>query len=158
MKLHKLVFAILIIGMTIATAAAQSSASVVKVSAAGAQVKRGASASATVTLNIDGGYHINSNRPTEQFLIATALKLEAPKGITAGPVLYPKAKLQKFNFSPKPLSVYDGQVVLKFTARAAASTAPGSQTIKGKLTIQACNHEACLRPQTVDVNIPIAVQ
>src|SRR5262245_60599298 len=157
MKLHKLLFAVAIIGIISATAAAQSSASVVKVSAASAQVKRGATATPTVTLNIDGGYHINSNRPTEKFLIATALKLEAPKGMTLGLVQYPKAKMQKFNFSPKPLSVYEGQVVLKFTARA-ASIAPGSHTVKGKLTIQACNHEACLRPQTVDVNIPIAVQ
>jgi hypothetical protein len=157
MKVRKLFLPAVVVCVMSAAAMAQSSASVVKVSAATVKVKRGATAAGTVTLNIDGGYHINSNRPTETYLIATALKLEAPKGLTATGVVYPKAKLQKFNFSPKPLSVYEGQVVLKFTARA-VSIAAGAQTIKGKLTVQACNHEACLRPQTVDVNIPVEVQ
>ena len=138
-------------------ALAQSSASVVKVSAPPAQVKRGGSAVATVTLNIDGGYHINSNRPSEEFLIATTLKLEPLAGVKLTPVVYPRAKMQKFGFSPKPISVFDGQVILKFTARA-LTIAAGSHTLKGKLTIQACNDEACLRPQTVDVQIPIEVQ
>jgi hypothetical protein len=43
------------------------------------------------------------------------------------------------------------------TARALPSLAAGSQTLKGKLTVQACNHEVCLRPQTVGVAIPIEV-
>lgn len=142
----------------VASTLAQTSASVVNVSPAAVKVKRGGVATGTVTLTIDGGYHINSNRPTEEFLIATVLKLTAPKGVTVGAVQYPRAKMQKFAFSPKALAVYDGQVILKFTVRATAAAAAGAQTIKGRLTIQACNDEACLRPQTVDVNIPVEVQ
>ena len=150
-----IVFAIL--GTFAVAAMAQTSASVVKVSAAPVKIKRGSLGTGTVTLTIDNGYHINSNRPTEEFLIATALKLEMPKGLLAKGVVYPRAKMQKFAFSPKALAVYDGQVILKFKAQA-ASIAAGTHTIKGKLTIQACNDEACLRPQTVDVSIPIEVQ
>jgi thioredoxin:protein disulfide reductase len=157
MKVNRLFLLFAVVGVLSMSAAAQTSASVVKVSASPAKVKRGAVVTGTVTLNIDGGYHINSNRPTEEFLIATVLKLEAPTGLTVGRVIYPKAKMQKFTFSPKLLSVYEGQVVLKFTARA-ATVAAGAHTIKGKLTIQACNDEACLRPQTVDVSISIDVQ
>jgi thioredoxin:protein disulfide reductase len=157
MKIKHVILLVAILNLSGATALAQSSASVVKVSAATAKVKRGGSAPVTVTLTIDGGYHINSNRPSEEFLIATALKLEALQGVRLTPVVYPRAKLQKFSFSPKPISVFDGQVTLRFTARA-VSVAAGSHTIRGKLTIQACNDEACLRPQTVDVSIPIEVQ
>ena len=138
-----------------ATALAQSSASVVKVSASGTKVKRGGSAVATVTLDISDGYHINSNRPGDANLRATQLKIEPLTGFAFGAVTYPKAKSQKFAFSPKPLSVFEGKAVLKFTVRAGASA--GSQTAKGKLSIQACNNEVCLRPQTVDVSIPIEV-
>ncbi len=138
-----------------ATALAQSSASVVKVSAGGAKVKRGGSAVATVTLDISDGYHINSNRPGDANLRATALKIAPLPGFTFGAVTYPKGKSEKFAFSAKPLSVYEGKTVLKFTVRAGASA--GSQTAKGKLSIQACNNELCLRPQTVDVTIPIEV-
>ena len=157
MKRKQLILLVVIICLAGSHAMAQSSASVVKVSAPPAKVKRGGSAVATVTLTIDGGYHINSNRPSEEFLIATALKLEALQGVKLTPVVYPRAKMQKFSFSPKPISVFDGQVTLKFTARA-VTIAAGTHTIRGKLTIQACNDEACLRPQTVDVQIPIEVQ
>jgi DsbC/DsbD-like thiol-disulfide interchange protein len=134
---------------------AQGSAGVVKISASPLKVKKGAAGAGLVTLNINGGYHINSNRPTEAYLIATALKIQPQAGFTIGGVVYPKAKLQKFSFSEKPLSVYEGSVALKFTVRASPSAA--SQTLKGKLTIQACNDQQCLRPQTVDVNIAVEV-
>jgi hypothetical protein len=155
MKAQRAFLFLLAIIFLSATALAQSSASVVKVSASNVNVKKGGSATAVVTLNIQGGYHINSNRPSESYLIATALRLTKANGLTLGTVIYPKAKLQKFSFSEKPLSVFDGQSVLKFTVRAGAAAA--SQTVKGKLTIQACNDEQCLRPQTVDVSIPVEV-
>ncbi|MBI3651524.1 MAG: hypothetical protein HY231_10940 [Acidobacteria bacterium] len=153
--MKKLLFLLAIFSLSGAAALAQGSAGVVKVSAATVKVKKGAAATGVVTLNIDGGYHINSNRPSESFLIATALKIQPQAGFTVGGVVYPRAKLQKFSFSSKPLSVYAGNVALKFTVRAAASAS--NQTLKGKLTIQACNDQQCLRPQTVDVNIPIEV-
>jgi hypothetical protein len=155
MKIHKLLFLFAIISLLSASGLAQSSANVVKVSPSIVKVKKGGAAAATVTLDIDGGYHINSNRPSEAYLIATILKIQPQAGLTAGVVLYPKAKLQKFSFSQKPLSVFDGRAVLKFNVRAGATA--GSQTLKGKLTIQACNDQQCLRPQTVDVNIPVEV-
>jgi len=155
MKIHKLLFLFVIIGLLSASTLAQGSANVVKVSPSSVKVKKGGTAAATVTLNIDGGYHINSNRPSEAYLIATTLKIQPQGGVTSGAVVYPKAKLQKFSFSQKPLSVFDGQAVLKFNVRAGAGAS--SQTLKGKLTIQACNDQQCLRPQTVDVNIPVEV-
>ncbi|MEW6125800.1 MAG: protein-disulfide reductase DsbD domain-containing protein [Acidobacteriota bacterium] len=155
MKLSKAICLFAAIILCSATAMAQNSASVVKVSAANVTVKKGGAGTATVTLDIQGGYHINSNRPSETYLIATALKLEKSAGLTLGGVIYPKAKMQKFSFSEKPLSVFEGRTVLKFTVRAGAAAA--SQTVKGKLTIQACNNEQCLRPQTVNVSIPVEV-
>ena len=155
MHIKKVLFLLVIISLLSASAWAQSSANVVKVSPSSVKVKKGAAAAATVTLDIDGGYHINSNRPSEAYLIATTLKLQSQGGLTPGAVVYPKAKLQKFSFSQKALSVFEGRVVLKFNVRAGASA--GSQTLKGRLTIQACNDQQCLRPQTVDVNIPVEV-
>jgi thioredoxin:protein disulfide reductase len=155
MQIKKILFIMVIISLLSASGVAQSSAKVVKVSPSSVKVKKGAATAATITLDIDGGYHINSNRPSEKYLIPTALKFQPLAGFTVGGVIYPKAKLQKFTFSEKPMSVYEGRVVLKFNVRAGASAS--HQTLKGKLTIQACNDEQCLRPQTVDVNIPVEV-
>ncbi len=137
-----------------ATGAAQGSDKVVRAKAGQSpyRIKPGVAAPIEVIIDIGAGYHINSNRPAEEFLIGTALKLDKLAGITTTRVVYPKAKLQKFQFSEKPMSVYDGRVVLKFTARAASA---GNYTLKGKLTVQACNDEACLRPATINIDIPI---
>lgn len=142
-----------------ATAAAQTSASVIKIQPeqSSYRVKAGAATPLALVVEINDGYHINSNRPADKNLIATALKFDRVAGITLSPVVYPRGKMQKFEFSAKPLSVYEGKAVFKMTARALATAAAGSQTLKGKLTVQACNNQLCLRPQTVDVAIPIEV-
>jgi len=146
-------------GLLSVSAFAQSSAKVVKVRPEQSvyKVKQGASFQVAVVIDIDGGYHINSNRPAEDFLIPTALKLGTLTGLRAGTVRYPKAKIQKFPFSETPMSVYEGRAILRFTARALPTLSPGSHAITGKLTIQACNDQACLRPQTVNVEIPLEV-
>ena len=158
MKFSRLLFLLSAIVCFSAPAMAQSS-SVVKVRPGESSytVKQGASAKLELVLDIDDGYHINSNRPNDKNLIATALKFDRVKGLTLSPVAYPKAKMQKFEFSEKPLSVFEGRTPLRLTARALPTLTAGSQVLKGKLTIQACNNQVCLRPQTVDVAIPIEV-
>ena len=159
MKLVRMACVPVMLGVLCSVALAQGSAKVVKVSAGESayKIKRGGSAQVAVIINVDEGYHINSNRPAEKYLIPTILKVERNAGLVTSPVIYPKAKLQKFQFSQKPLSVFEGKTVLKFSARALPSLPPGSQAIKAKLTVQACNNQQCLRPQTVDVSIPLQV-
>ena len=156
MKSAVFAFVFMLLAGLSATAAAQTSASVIKIrpEQSSYKVKAGAATPLALVVEIDDGYHINSNRPADKNLIATVLKFDRLAGLTVSPVVYPKAKMQKFEFSPKPLSVYDGRVLFKMTARALPSLG-GSQTLKGKLTVQACNHQVCLRPQTVDVAIPV---
>jgi hypothetical protein len=159
MNLRRVVFALALVGAIGMPGLAQTSARVVKVrpSEPLIKVKTGTAVEAAVVIDIDAGYHINSNRPAESFLIPTALKLQPLKGLAIGRVLYPKAKLQKFPFSPTPMSVYEGKVLLKFTARALPSLAAGNHVVTGKLTVQACDHEKCLRPQTIGVEISFDV-
>jgi hypothetical protein len=160
MKASRLGYAILAIFFMGLPVLAQGSVKVVKVNpgASAYQIKRGGAAQIVVNIEVDEGYHINSNRPAEKYLIATALKLDRVAGLTTTPVLYPKAKLQKFEFSEKPLSVFEGKVAIRFTARALSSLSAGDHTLTGKLTVQACNNQQCLRPQTIDVKIPLQVQ
>lgn len=141
-------------------ALAQGSAKVVKVTPGESvyKVKRGSAVQIAVIVEVDEGYHINSNRPAEKYLIPTALKIERAAGLTTALVAYPKAKMQTFEFSKTPLSVFEGKAVLKLTVRALPSSPTGDRALKGKLTVQACNNQQCLRPQTIDVSIPLQVE
>jgi thioredoxin:protein disulfide reductase len=160
MRWARFICLIAVVGFLSLPASAQGSARVVKVSFGESvyKIKRGGSTQVAVIIDVDEGYHINSNRPAEKYLIPTMLKLDRAAGLSTTPVIYPKAKLQKFEFSEKRLSVFEGKAVLKLSARALPSLAFGTHALKGKLTVQACNNEQCLRPQTIDVSIPLQVE
>ncbi|HSE97101.1 MAG TPA: protein-disulfide reductase DsbD domain-containing protein [Blastocatellia bacterium] len=159
MKLRKMMLHFFMVAAMAVTVVAQGTGKVVKVSAGESvyKIKKGAAAEISVVVEIDNGYHINSNRPAEDFLIPTALKLERLAGITTTRIVYPKAKVQKFEFSQKPMSVFEGKAVIKFTARSTPAAATGAHTLKAKVTVQACDDKQCLRPQTLSLDIPIEV-
>ena len=121
------------------------------------KAQRGRLVQGAIVIDIPSGYHINSNRPLESYLIATQLKVDAPSGIRVGPVRYPPAKMQKFAFSPKALSVYEGRAILRFNVTVPANYSGGSADFKARVRLQSCNEEVCFPPKTQEVNISIGV-
>jgi hypothetical protein len=117
----------------------------------------GTTAEASVTMRIRSGYHTNAQKPTEDYLIGTNLKLTPPAGVTVAKLTYPGAQYHKFSFSEKPLAVYEGTVKIGVALKIDATVAPGPITVPGKLTFQACDDEQCLPPSTVDVSFAIDV-
>ncbi len=96
-------------------------------------------------VEIASGYHINAHVPDEPFLIPTVLTLSAG-GATFGEPAYPEPEAQTFSFSPdKPMLVYDGTIEIV----AGADRVPDGP-VHAKLRYQACNHERCLPPTTVE--------
>lgn len=122
------------------------------------KVKRGGTVQATVVMNIPSGYHVNSSRPLERFLIATQLKVEAPKGIRLGAVSYPRAVLRKFQFSKNRVSVYEGRATMRFSIAVPKDAPTGSKEIKVRLRYQSCNDEACFPPENKDVSLWLNVE
>ena len=113
----------------------------------------------TVTLRfiIAPGMHINSNVPTSQFLIPTALRLSATTDIGAT-VHYPPAQEMAFAFDPnEKLSVYSGTISIKMTLSAARSASPGKYNLHAFLDYQGCNDRQCLPPQKLAIVLPITV-
>ncbi|HVQ36084.1 MAG TPA: protein-disulfide reductase DsbD domain-containing protein [Pyrinomonadaceae bacterium] len=122
------------------------------------KVKRGRTVQATVVMNIPSGYHVNSSRPLEKFLIATQLKVEAPREIRVGAVSYPRAVLRKFQFSKNRVSVYEGRATMRFSISIPNDADIGSKEIKVRVRYQSCNHEACFPPQNKDVSLWLNVE
>ena len=122
------------------------------------KVRRGRTVQATVVMDIPSGFHVNSSRPLEKFLIATQLKIEAPKGIRVGAVIYPRAVLRNFKFSKNRVSVYEGRATMRFTVMVPANFPTGTSELKGHLRFQSCNDEVCFPPQTREVSLWLKVQ
>ena len=139
------------------TPAAQSAASVVKAKTLVSRepVARGSEFQVALAIEIASGYHMNSHKPLDSYLIPTVLTPQAPAGITVADTIYPNGHNEKFPFSPdKPLNVYSGRVTLKLKLSADATAPLGAVTIPMTLRYQACNDSACLPP----VKIPVSAQ
>ena len=123
---------------------------------------RGKEFQAAVVVKISSGYHMNSHKPSDSYLIPTTVTPQLPAGFTlVGEPAYPAGKNEKFPFSPdKPLNVYTGSVTFRMKLAADDKVALGKASIPVTLRFQACNLSACLPPVkiplTVDVNVVAA--
>jgi len=138
--------------------AATSPENAVRAKADNVDVRAGGSAEASVRLIIADGYHVNANPPTYSYLKATELKVTPADGLTAGSPIYPSPVTKKFAFEKNPLAVYETEATIKLPVTAAASASSGSHTLNAKLQVQACSHETCFPPRTIDVPIPVTIK
>ena len=122
------------------------------------KIGRGRTVRGTVVMDIPSGYHANSNRPLEKFLIATQLQIEAPKGIRVGPILYPRPLLRSLKFSKSKVSVFEGRTTMRFSVTVPASFAGNSAELKARLRFQSCNDDLCFPPQTREVSMWLQVE
>jgi DsbC/DsbD-like thiol-disulfide interchange protein len=121
------------------------------------KAQRGRVVQTSIVIDIPSGYHINSSRPLESYLIATQLKVDAPSGVRVGPISYPAPLLRSFKFSQKKLSVYEGQARVRFSVTVPANYSGNSLELKARLRLQSCNDEVCFPPKTYDKSLKIDV-
>jgi len=120
--------------------------------------KRGAPVEAKIPVSVASGFHVNSNTPTDEYLIPLKLTWTSTGALEGGEVTYPKPSLEKYEFAAKPLSVFTGNFFLAATFKVGASAPAGPGAATGKLRYQACNERACFAPKTVEVTLPYQVQ
>jgi DsbC/DsbD-like thiol-disulfide interchange protein len=121
-------------------------------------VPRQGEARVALRLSMRPGYHANSDKPSEDYLIPMRLTWDSKGPVEAAEIVYPKAKMQKFEFTEKPISVVDGDFEIVTRLRRAPNAMPGPAFLSGKLRYQACNDKMCFPPKTIDVKVPLLVQ
>ena len=121
-------------------------------------VTRGKANSIDLHFRVGSGFHVNSNTPKSEFLIPTALKLDAPTDIVLGKVTYPAGQEMSFPFSPdEKLSVYSGDFAVSVSVRPLAHVLPGKYVFRGILKYQACDNAACYPPKNLPVEFEVKV-
>src|SRR3954468_6347177 len=112
--------------------------------------RHGSDVKGVVTATIQSGWHINSNKPLDDFVIPTKLSFDDADLVSAD---YPPHTVRSFTFSGgQKLAVFEGTIQIPFTAKLKTG-----DTIHGKLHYQACNDTVCLPPRDAEVTIDAKV-
>jgi len=102
----------------------------------------------TITAKVADGWHVNSNKPTEDFAIPTELTLDAD----SVELSYPPHAMKAFQFTGgKTLAVFDGTFSIPFRAK----LKPGATTLTATLRYQACSNTVCLPPKEATAQIDL---
>ena len=109
-----------------------------------------------VKAKIDSTWHINSDKPYDDYLIPSKLTLEN-KDFIIEKTLYPKAHDLKLSFSEKPLSVWQDNILIGCLVKANDNLSPGNYPVIVTLNYQGCNNATCLPPTSVKDTIQITV-
>ncbi len=110
-----------------------------------------------VQTEVAESWHINSDKPYDEYLIPTSLMVPENPNFKLNKVAYPKPHDFKFSFSESPLSVLEGQVYFGALIKVDSSTAPGDYVLVVELEYQACNDMSCQAPTSVFDTINIIV-
>jgi len=120
--------------------------------------KRGSTQPIDLAIQIKSGFHINSNAPADEYLIPLKLTFTADGPVEITDIVYPKPTMETLQFSPKPVSVFQGDIHTTARLKASPSAAQGPANVLGKLRYQACNDRMCLPPRTLEVRIPVEIR
>jgi hypothetical protein len=116
---------------------------------------RGSTVAQKLTVTVKPGYHVNSDKPKDEYIIP--LKLTWAGGpLDAKITVYPKA--EEIQVNGQALTVFTGTFPIQTEFQVGPNATPGTVTMNGKLKYQACNNEMCLRPMTLDIPLQVTIQ
>ncbi len=144
--------------LTLVFAASASETSAQTVSGSIGTVAKGGKARGTIVLSIPGHLHVNSSRPTSEYLIATSIRLSGANGARVSGVTYPRGVNRKFQFSETPLNVYEGTVRFPFTVTVPANFKGRSISVRAVVRYQACTDEVCYPPKSREITLTARVR
>jgi len=120
--------------------------------------KRSASVQVKIPVSVQAGFHVNSNTPSDEYLIPLKVTWKSTGALEGGQIAYPKPSLEKYEFAEKPLSVFTGDFSVVANFKVAANAPAGPGVAVGQLRYQACNDRACFPPRTIEISLPYQVQ
>jgi uncharacterized protein YyaL (SSP411 family) len=109
----------------------------------------------TVNIDIQPGWHINANHPLSDNLIPTVLQAAEQNSVwDLSAVSYPTPVRKILGFQSEELALYEGNISLKAALSTSMSSQEGSM-LRLTLRLQACDHETCLPPELLNLQIPV---
>ncbi|MBV9302924.1 MAG: hypothetical protein JOY62_04160 [Acidobacteriaceae bacterium] len=118
-------------------------------------IKPGGTAVETLRVVVEPSFHVNSDKPKDEFVIP--LKLTWIRGpLETEYTHYPAA--EEIKVGDQMLTVFTGAFNIETEFKAPESSTPGTSMMTGKLRYQACNNQMCFRPATLEIRLPVLFQ
>jgi DsbC/DsbD-like thiol-disulfide interchange protein len=118
--------------------------------------KRSAALQTKIPVSILEGYHVNSNTPSDEYLIPLKVTWTSLGALEGGQVSYPKP--EKITVGDQALSVFTGKFDLVANFKVSPKAPAGPGIASGKLGFQACNNKMCFPPKSIEFTVPYQVQ
>lgn len=145
MKTLRLALLATVVASTFAAAQGRPKAEVAPLVEADA-VHAGSTVRIALQVTLPDGLHVQSNQPRDPLLIATALTIEPPPGITVTEIAYPQPTDFAQAGQKTPLAVFEQHFVIGAKLTLDRSLAPGDINIPARLRYQACDASTCFAP------------
>ena len=110
-----------------------------------------------IKVRLDPGFHVNSNKPLEDFLIPTVLMLDPPDGIELSAVAWPDAITLNQEGAEIPLAVFEEEFIIGATLSLSPTLSVGKHVVRGALRYQACDETMCYLPATASLLFEVVV-
>ncbi len=108
-------------------------------------------------VEVEERWHINSNKPAQEYLIPTELQLELPPGSGTPTFIYPPDNAYQFPFETEPVLVYDGRFNIVAEFLLPGDLAGGTLPISATLRYQACDDRQCVAPTSAQTQLQLTV-
>jgi len=158
MKLSHLIASSLLVLCAAAALAQKSSPSVAVAPIGTIVLVRGGKAPLDIALEVNKGFHVNSNKPNDELLMPTVVHLYPPQGIMVVNIHYPVGEQLALPFMGNDtLSVYSGRFSVTADVRVQKSAALGTLRVHGDVKYQACDNRQCFPPKTTPLEFDVKV-
>jgi len=99
-----------------------------------------------VVLSIKDGWHINANKPLDDYLTPTVVSINDTSNVRVVNEEYPAPSFVKLKFSQTQLVLYENEAVVKLKLKIKKGFKKSNLKLEGKVQYQPCNDQTCLFP------------
>lgn len=121
------------------------------------RLRKGGSATATISFTIAEGYHVLADDGGVPALVPMRIDLDSEAGISLGRLGYPASEPLELLGSELTFGVYHGSVASRVSIWANSDAELGERTVGGRLVFQSCNDRSCFPPDSLPVSIPVLI-
>nr|MBN2277909.1 thioredoxin family protein [candidate division Zixibacteria bacterium] len=118
-------------------------------------VEPGNTCDAALKVTVSPGWHINSDRPLQDYLIPANLEIDTLSELIPQDIQFPAAS--DIDLLGEKMAVFDGDVIIRFSVSTSPEATSGDYILPLRFTYQACNDRECRAPQTEAVDLMVTV-